>query len=180
MGRMKMPAKGQKFFFGKYTNNNSKSSGYGKTYARAAILGTLDTEDIAEHMMNHGCVYGVDVIKGVLDKFFDCAIELLFTNYRIKMNGLGTLCMTLTSEGSDSAGEFTESKITKANIRLLPDATMDQQLSGKKLRERMSFTNVASSNFVSFDAASGEGGEGGSDSGNGGGGNDTPDIDDLP
>jgi len=178
MGRMKMPQKGQKFFYGKYTNNNSKSAGFGKTYGRAAIFGTLDTEDIAEHMMNHGCVYGVDVIKGVLDKFFDCAIELLFTNYRIKMNGLGTLCMTLTSKGSDSAGEFTESFIEKANIRLLPDATMDQQLSGKKLRERMSFANVAASSFISFDAASGEGGGEGDQGGNGGNGGD--DIDDLP
>jgi len=27
MGRMKMPAKGQKFFYGKYKNNNQKSTG---------------------------------------------------------------------------------------------------------------------------------------------------------
>ena len=180
MSRLKSPAKGQKFFYGKYKNNNSKSTGYGKTYARAAILGTLNTEDIAEHMMHHGCLYGVDVIKGVLEKFYDCALEHLFTNYRIKMDGLGTLCMGLTSEGADSAGEFTPEKIVKARIYLLPDATMDQQLSGKKLRDRMSFTNVAGSSFVNFDGegtGSGSGDDSGSgDSGNTGG---VP-IDEMP
>ena len=175
-----MPAHGQRFIYGKYKNNNSKSEGYGKTYARAAILGTLDTEDIAEHMMDHGCVYGVDVIKGVLDKFFDCAVELLFQNYRIKMNGLGTLCITLTSKGSDSAAEFTEALIEKANIRLLPDATMDQQLSGKKLRERMSFTNTVTSSFIDVNGV-GDGSGSGDDSGSGDSGNTggVP-IDEMP
>ena len=174
MSRLKSPAKGQKFFYGKYKNNNSKSTGYGKTYARAAILGTLSTEDIAEHMMHHGCLYGVDVIKGVLEKFYDCALEQLFCNYRVKMDGLGTLCLGINSQGADSAGEFTADKIEKASIYLLPDGTTEQQLTGAKLRSRMTFANITSRGLEKLAGESS--GSGSSDSG----GTDAPDIDDLP
>ena len=177
MGRLKTPEAGKKCLFATYTYNNPKNeAAHGKTYARTVVLGTLSTEDIAEHMMHHGCLYGVDVIKGVLEKFYDCALEQLFCNYRVKMDGLGTLCLGINSQGADSAGEFTADKIEKACIYLLPDGTTEQQLTGAKLRSRMTFANITSRGLEKLAGESS--GSGSSEGGNGG--NDTPDIDDLP
>ena len=79
---MKTPQNGMPFIYSVYKNTNSENNGYGKYYARSVILSTLDTEDMAEHMMDHGCLYVADVIKGVLEKFFDCAVELERRNLR--------------------------------------------------------------------------------------------------
>ena len=168
MSRMKTPSAGIHFLYGKYQNKNDKNeNAYLKWYGRAVILSTLDTDDVAQHMMEHGCVYGTDVIKGVLEKFYDCAVELLFQNRRVKMNGLGTLCMGLVTKGAESESDFTAKNIEKARIYLLPDSTTDQQLSGAKLRARMNFSGKATSSFVNLDNF--EGGSGGS-----GGGGLTP------
>lgn len=161
---MKTPSAGIHFLYGKYQNKNVKNEKtYNKWYGRSVILSTLDTDDVAQHMMEHGCLYGTDVIKGVLEKFYDCAVELLFQNRRVKMNGLGTLCMGLVTKGAESESDFGPKYIEKARIYLLPDATTDQQLSGAKLRSRMNFSGKTASSFVNLDNfEGGEGGEGGS------------------
>ena len=168
---MKTPQNGMPFIYSVYKNTNSENNGYGKYYARSVILSTLDTDDMAEHMMDHGCLYGADVIKGVLEKFFDCAVELVFQNRRVKMTGLGTLGISLQSEGQDDFSKehpFDVKNIKAARIRLLPDATDQQQLQGTKLRERMNFVNGASSSFVDVNIAEQAGGTSGN-SGNSGG-----------
>lgn len=161
MSRMKTPAAGIKFLYGVYKNNNSKNpAAFGKYYGKAAILSTLDTDDVAEHMQEHGCLYGSDVIKGVLEKFYDCAVELLFQNRRIKVGGLGTLYMGLVTEGAERESDFDPTYIKAVKIGLIPDAKQDQQLSGPQLRQRMHFTNKTSSYFVylnGFDESEGGG-----------------------
>ena len=156
---MKTPQNGTPFIYSIYQNQSVGTKASGKYYGRSVILSTLNTEDMAEHMMDHGCLYGQDVIKGVLEKFFDCAMELVFQNRRVKMNGLGTLGLTLECEPQDTVDKdhpYDVSKIKAVHIRLLPDATQEQQLSGKKLRSRMSFVNGASSSFVDVNAYGGE------------------------
>ena len=156
---MKTPQNGTPFIYSIYQNQSVGTKASGKYYGRSVILSTLNTEDMAEHMMDHGCLYGQDVIKGVLEKFFDCAMELVFQNRRVKMNGLGTLGLTLECEPQDTVDKdhpYDVSKIKAVHIRLLPDATQEQQLSGKKLRSRMSFVNGASSSFVDVNAYGGD------------------------
>ena len=160
---MKTPQNGTPFIYSVYQNQSVGTKASGKYYGRSVILSTLDTEDMAEHMMDHGCLYGQDVIKGVLEKFFDCAMELVFQNRRVKMTGLGTLCLQLETEGQevvDKDHPYDVSNILAAHIRLLPDATLDQQLSGKKLRSRMNFVNGAASSFVDVNAYGGGDDEG--------------------
>ena len=164
-----MPSQATPFLYGLYQDNNAENEkSYKKYYARPVILGTLDTAAVADHMTEHGSIYGTDVVKGVLEKFFDCALELLFQNRRIKMNGLGTLCLQLHSKGAVDKDSFNQANITGAAIRLLPDATMEQQLSKGKLRNRMYFTRTVTSGFVDIldkvptettDEGSGSGGD---------------------
>ena len=165
MGRVKMPTSGIPFIVGKYQNKNDKMpEAYGKWYGRPVVLSTLDVDDMAEHIQDHGCVYGTDLIKAVLEKFFDCALELLFQNRRVKMNGLGTLYMACNSEGAASAEDFTVDQIKSLRPALLPDSSKQAQLSGEKLRSRMQLSTNVSSSFVSTNgtpaAEEGEGGEG--------------------
>ena len=50
-----MPSKATPFLYGLYKNNYEQMpKAFGKVYARPVVLSTLDTEDIAEHMMEHG------------------------------------------------------------------------------------------------------------------------------
>ena len=162
MARLKTPMAGIKFLVGKYQNKSDKTSAFQKWFYRPVILSTLDTEDMAEHMMDHGCLYGADVIKGVLEKFFECTYELLFQNRRVKLNGIGTLCMSVKSEGAENEEDLTVDKIKKCSVYLLPDASGKAQLTGEKLRSRMSFSNLANSSFADFNSTGDEedGGEG--------------------
>ena len=171
-----MPMRGISFLVSKAQQKglNDGNTACGKWFYRPVILSTLDTQDLAEHMMDHGSPYGEDVIKGVLEKFFGCAFELLMQNRRIKMGGLGTLGISITTEPADSSGELVPDSITNAKITLIGDDTDREQLSSTKLRQRMSFTSSVSSSFVNLSDPHGSNSNSGGNSGNSGDENETP------
>ena len=103
----------------------------------------------------------------MLEKFFECTYELLFQNRRVKLNGIGTLCMRVKSEGAASEEDLSIDMIKKTSVYLLPDASSQAQLTGEKLRSRMSFSNITSSSFVDLNNSGGEGAEGEEEGGEG-------------
>lgn len=133
------------FLLTKYQNRNEDSKAYGKWYQRGLIISTLDTHDIAEHMVEHGSIYSADIIEGVLQQFYVCAAEQVFQNRRVKMTGLGTLYLGIESKGADEPSKATADKISAVRIKLLPDASEAAQLTGAKLRQRVKFTHTMNS-----------------------------------
>ena len=133
------------FILTKYQNKNEDSKAYGKWYQRGLIISTLDTHDIAEHMVEHGSIYSTDIIEGVLSQFYVCAAEQVFQNRRVKMTGLGTLYLSVESKGADFPSKATVDKIEAVRIKLLPDASEAAQLTGAKLRQRVKFTHTMNS-----------------------------------
>lgn len=135
------------FILTKYQNRNEDSKAYGKWFQRGLIISTLETKDIAEHMVEHGSIYSADVIEGVLSQFYRCAAEQVFQNRRVKMTGLGTLYLSVQSKPADEPSKATPEKIASARIKLLPDASEAAQLTGAKLRQRIKFTHTMNSSM---------------------------------
>ena len=80
-----------------------------KTYGKIIYRGTLSLADMAEHIMKHGTVYTEDVVIGVITKLKSCMQEMLADGYKVKLDGIGTLYPTLTSEGVADAKDYSAS-----------------------------------------------------------------------
>ena len=53
---------------------NSKNAGYGKYYPEVDTHTTLTLRGFAKHMSDHGSIYGLDLIEGVLKKITQCLL----------------------------------------------------------------------------------------------------------
>ena len=57
-------------------NKNDRSSAYGKYYPEVDVQKTLSLRGFAKHMVDHGSLFGRDVIEAVLTKITQCLPEL--------------------------------------------------------------------------------------------------------
>ena len=97
-----------------YKNNNQKSAQYGKWYARAVSMQTLNTADLAEHMANHNSPYSEGVIHGVLTDMLKCIKELVLDGKSVKLDDLAIFSVGIRTTPSDSPSEFTVSNNVKS------------------------------------------------------------------
>ena len=90
-------------------NTNQKSDYYGKYYGRAVRTSTLNTRGLSEHIAQHGSIWTVDVVEGILRKLASCVPELVGQGVAVKLDGRGTFFPTLENkkEGADSAARAT-------------------------------------------------------------------------
>ena len=123
----------------KYVNNNKKLKSYGRTYGRIRHLGTIETLDLAKHIMKHGSIYTQDVIVGVLQRFSLCIEELLQDGYKVKLNGLGTFYLAVKTVGEENDEEFNASNIKQVRIRFLADRSKDYDWNSQSQTLRSSF-----------------------------------------
>ena len=75
-------------------NKNVKNSGYGKYYPEVDVQATLSLKGFAKHMSDHGCIYGRDLIEGVLKKITQCLPELVSQGVPVRLDPLGTFLPT--------------------------------------------------------------------------------------
>jgi len=93
-----------------------------KTYGKIIYRGTLNLNDMAEHIMKHGSVYTEDVVIGVITKLKTCIQEMLADGYKVKLDGIGTLYPVLTSEGLADAKDYSaQENVTRLGISFLAD-----------------------------------------------------------
>lgn len=127
-----------------YQNPIKSSKTYGKWYARAAQMGTLNLEGVARHISHHGSIYTEDVVYGVLKKFKSCLLELIMQNQRVKIDGLGTFYISLSSTGEAKRDDYSIGKnLRSARIRFLADQVRDEGLQGTTLANSMLFEEIA-------------------------------------
>ncbi len=125
--------------------NQNKKNGksYGKYYAHVRHVETIDLDQLADHIAEHGSVYTPDVVYGVLKKFKTCVIEMVMESKKVHIDGLGTFYATCSSEGSISIREFNAGKdITNLHLRFLPERTSRNMLDSKTLARKAAFINV--------------------------------------
>ena len=114
-----------------------------KAYGVAQISEILSINDFAQHIAQHGSLYGRDVIQGVLVKMVDCMRELLLEGKKIQLGELGSFSVGLSTKGAPTAALFTAENIKKVNVNwdrgklfenLIEDATF-QLVPSRKAQE---------------------------------------------
>ena len=144
-----------------YKNNNSKNNAYGKTYGRLIHVDTLNTSDLCRHMMKHGTIYTPDVVKGVVERFVMCFEELLLEGNKIKLDGLGTFYLSVSTEGADNEEQFTANNVKAIRIKFIGDQSKESEYGTRML------TSKAKIQSMSGKAASENEGGGSGDQNNG-------------
>lgn len=92
--------------FKMYKNNNRKSTGYNKYYARKASMGTVELDGLVAHMAGHNTVFSKGVIKGVLEDMIECVRELAYEGKTVKIPNLGLFSVSMKSKGVYAPQDF--------------------------------------------------------------------------
>ena len=112
-----------------------------KTYGKIIYRKTLSLDDMAEHIMKHGSVYTEDVVIGVITKLKTCMQEMLADGHKVKLDGIGTLYPTLTSEGVEDAKDYSPSEnITRVGIAFLADQSRKSMYKARSMRDAVSLS----------------------------------------
>ena len=152
-----------KLYLRKYQNNNSKmTKAFGKWFLRAKHLETLNTRELSAHIAKHGSIYTDDVILGVVTKAAGCIAELVQQGYKVKLDGLGTFYLAVTSKGADTAEDLDENAVIYKRLRFQPERS--------KWSENATVNMTQSARVTTVDPYAVQGSEGGGNSGGSGGG----------
>ena len=87
-----------------------------KAYAFLQSRSTLSIDEIADHMVSHGCNYDRGDIIAIIVKLVGCSKELMLDGYRIQLGDLGKLYLTCQSEGAIDKEKFTRANIKAINV----------------------------------------------------------------
>ena len=160
-----------KIFYLLKQNKNTTSKIYGKWFAQAKSVETLNTRKLASHTAEHGSIYTPDVVFGVLEKFRSCMLEMLMNSRKVKIDGLGTFYCTIENQkgGAATKQEFSPNSNLKAlHIRFLPDQEAETNISSREFIKKAEFVNAeAFADALKEDKPS-SGNGGGSNTGGGG------------
>ena len=138
MGTIQIKKYERKVLVGK---KNEERQQVQKTYGKIIYRGTLSLNDMAEHIMKHGSVYTEDVVIGVITKLKTCLQEMLADGYKVKLDGIGTLYPTLTSEGVEDAKDYSASEnVTRVGIAFLADQGKKSLFKARAMRNGVSLS----------------------------------------
>jgi len=163
-----------KLFLKKYQNKNSKlDKAYGKWYLRARHLDTIGTRELCRHMLRFGTIYTEDVVLGVISKLSQFIIDMSQQGYKIKLDGLGTFYLAVTSEGSETEKDCDENGVKYKHLRFTPEQSQWSDTATRNMTVAARVTTVdpyADPEEEDNEETGNSGGtNGGSGSGNGGG-----------
>ncbi len=123
-------------------NNNEKSDQFGRLYAELQRNRTLSLRGLAKHISDHGSIYTIDIVYGVLAKLCQCIPELLAQGQPVKLDGLGTFYPTAKNEHGglesvEAAKNMTpDQAVEGVRVRFLPDGTKLDDMTSKAFKDR--------------------------------------------
>ena len=140
-------------------NKNSKNAGYGKYYPEVDTRTTLTLRGFAKHMSDHGSIYSLDLIEGVLKKITQCLPELISQGVPVRLDPLGTFLPTCdvdkpllnipAMEGADP-----NEVVKGVHIRFLPYGVEDDNITSRRFKEEycsLEFRNIIDTQEVTID-----------------------------
>ena len=152
---------------------NARSTGYGKWYPKVVNLGTIDTDELCEHIQSHGSIYTADVVTGVVKKFTQCIQELLLESHKVKLNGIGTFYLRAKGKGQIKADDVNYAE-TDFQLGFSAERAHDSKYVGPTISRkamRMGFEQLEQqgvpkpSNTANGSTSGGDSGNSGGDSG---------------
>ena len=114
----------------------------GKWYARMVPIGMIDTRGLAE-IIQRNCTVKRSDVMAVLEELVDTMRDQLQDSKRVKLDGLGSFKLALTSKGAATAADYEVKKhVKKVRVLFLPESTTDSSgqrtktfLEGVKVQE---------------------------------------------
>ena len=97
-----------------YQNNSKNTKLKGKWFARAAVIDTINLEQLSEHMANHNTPYSKGAIFGVLTDMVNCIRELVLEGNAVKIPNLAIFSAGITTRAAETPEEFSPSKNIKS------------------------------------------------------------------
>ena len=91
-----------------------------KAYATLQSNGTVNLDELSEHIRRHGSVYSEGTILGVLKDMVVCAREALIEGNYVELGSLGKLKLSITSRGAASLELFSSENILALNVNITP------------------------------------------------------------
>ena len=111
-----------KLYLKKYQNKNSKNAkAYGKWFLRAKHVDTLNIQKLSAHIAKHGSIYTYDVILGVITRTAECIAELVQEGNKVKLDGLGTFYLSVTSQGVNKSEDLNEDHVVLKHLRFFAE-----------------------------------------------------------
>ena len=123
-------------------NKIEGSSAYGKYYPEVDQQKTLSLRGFAQHMTDHGSLYGRAIVEGVLMQITECLPELVAQGVPVQLGSLGTFYPTAEVKKDAAVANIAAmdglnpNDIVKAiHIRFLPDSTKLDNLCGPAFKD---------------------------------------------
>ena len=140
-------------------NKNSKNSGFGKYYPEVDVQATLSLKGFAKHMSDHGCIYGRDLIEGVLKKITQCLPELISQGVPVRLDPLGTFLPTCSVDKpvmniAAMEGADPNDVVKGVHIRFLPYGVEDDNITSRRFKQEfcsLEFRNIIDTQEVTID-----------------------------
>ena len=140
-------------------NKNVKNAGYGKYYPEVDTQETLTLKGFAKHMSDHGSIYTLDIIEGVLKKITQCLPELISQGVPIRLDPLGTFLPTCSvdkplNDIPDMEGADPDAVVKGVHIRFLPYGVEDDNITSRRFKQEycsLEFRNIIDTQEVTID-----------------------------
>jgi nucleoid DNA-binding protein len=117
--------KGMIYYKLKQNKLTSNLVSYEKWYAVPVTGGTLDLEDLVDHMRNHNCPYSKGIILAIITDMVDCVRELVMEAKTVSITGLCNFSVGIVSKkGCEDPKDFKLSEYVEG-IRLRARAIGD-------------------------------------------------------
>jgi hypothetical protein len=97
-------------------NKISTNAGYGKYYPEVDTQKTLSLRGFAQHMVDHGSIYGRAIVEGVLLQITDSLPELVAQGVPVQLGSLGTFYPT-AEVAKDAASQGDRHRVSIALIQ---------------------------------------------------------------
>lgn len=108
----------------KVQNKLNNSPTFGKWYARAVVLDTIDTKRLAEEISHSTTVTYADVMAVLWEVSVAMKTHLL-NSQRVVLDGIGAFKVGISSKPSDTAADCDGTKITNFRILYKPESTFN-------------------------------------------------------
>ena len=102
-----------------------------KFYPNAVSAGHFSTEDLAREISESSSFTEADMV-GALKGLSNIIITKLKLGYNVKLDGIGTFSLSLTSEGFDTEEECKPSRIKVRKITFKADRKLKKEMIGLK------------------------------------------------
>ncbi len=99
-----------------------------KVYAYAQAQSVMSLKEFSKHISDHGSVFDRSVVEGVLIKAVECLREQLLLGRIVQLGDMGNFRVTLKSNPTDLASEFTSQNICGVKVQWHPGSSFKNLL----------------------------------------------------